>query len=276
LLRVNDAMADLLGFTREELEGRTVGQLSHPDDRAADEAAMARFQTNQSFSFATEKRYRHADGHYIWVQLQSSMVASDTGPRRFVISQLLDITERRVAEERLTFLVLHDPLTGLANRRLLLDRLSLALARTARSGRLVAVLYLDLDRFKSINDSLGHDFGDQLLLQASSRLSELVRDADTLGRLGGDEFVLVADDLASASDALVIAQRIQESFDKPFELAGGVEVSVTASVGVAVAAGAEDPQTLLRQADEAMYQAKEQGRSCYQLYRRQDSQVGAL
>jgi diguanylate cyclase (GGDEF)-like protein/PAS domain S-box-containing protein len=269
LLRVNDAMADMLGYTREELEGRTIAQITHPDDRAADLVAMARFQTKQTLSFTTEKRYLHADGHAIWVQLQSSMVAADDGPRKYVISQMLDITERRAAEERLTFLALHDPLTGLANRRLLLDRLSVALARTPRSGRKVAVLYLDLDRFKTVNDSLGHDHGDQLLLQASARLSELVREADTLCRLGGDEFVLVADDLAGPDEALVIARRIQESFNKPFDLPGGIRVSVTASVGVALGAAATDPKTLLRHADEAMYQAKQQGRSCYQLYRRQ-------
>jgi diguanylate cyclase (GGDEF)-like protein/PAS domain S-box-containing protein len=265
LLRVNQAMADMLGYTRQELEGRTIGQITHPDDQAADQAAMARFQSNQATTFGTEKRYRHADGHWIWVLLQTNMVAGDDGPQKYVISQMLDITERRAADERLRFLALHDPLTGLANRRLLLDRLSLALARATRSGRMVAVLYLDLDRFKDINDSLGHDHGDQLLLQAAARLEEVVRETDTLARLGGDEFVLVADDLEDPAEAVAVARRIQESFDRPFDL-GGLPVAAGASVGIAMATGDTDPKTLLRHADAAMYQAKKRGRACYHLY----------
>ncbi|MDQ6617641.1 MAG: PAS domain S-box protein, partial [Actinomycetota bacterium] len=266
LLRVNQALADLLGYTREDLEGRTMAQITHPDDLAADRAAMARFQTNEAVSVMTEKRYRHADGRWIWVQLQASMVGGDNGPQKYVISQMLDVTERRAAEERLTFLALHDPLTGLANRRLLLDRLSLALARTARTGRMVAVLYLDLDRFKGVNDSWGHDQGDQLLRLAADRLQQLVRDSDTLARLGGDEFVLVADDLVGPAEALAIARRIEESLNEPFDLPGAGLVAISASVGVALATGDADPKTLLRHADVAMYQAKEQGRARYQLF----------
>jgi diguanylate cyclase (GGDEF)-like protein len=193
------------------------------------------------------------------------MVAGD-GPQQYLINQMLDITQRRASVEQLTFLALHDPLTGLANRRLLLDRLTVALARATRSGRMVAVLYLDLDRFKGINDAFGHDQGDQLLQAAASRLNELVRDSDTLARLGGDEFVLVADDLAGAPEAVVIAERIQTALKEPFDLPGGVRVSVGASVGISVAGGDADPSTLLRHADAAMYQAKEQGRACHRLF----------
>ncbi len=267
LLKVNQALADLLGFTREELEGRTMAQLSHPDDQKADAAALALFQANEATTYTTEKRYRHADGHWIWVHLQASLVAGDDDSKNYVISQMLDITERRAAEEQLTFLALHDPLTGLANRRLLLDRLAVALARAARSGRTVAVLYLDLDRFKEVNDTMGHDQGDHLLLQASRRLGELVRESDTLARMGGDEFVLVADDLTGPAEALAIARRVGDSLNRPFQLPGDVSVSITASVGVALSQGGTDPKTLLRHADVAMYQAKEQGRASHQLYR---------
>lgn len=272
LLRVNQAMADMLGYTRAGLEGRTIGQLSHPDDRSADLAALIRFQSNRATTYSIDKRYRHADGHWVWVHLQVSMVARDeqpeTGPRSYVISQMLDITERRAAEERLTFLALHDPLTGLANRRLLLDRLSVALARAARSGQGVAVFYLDLDHFKAVNDSLGHEQGDQLLRQVGSRLGALVRDTDTLARLGGDEFVLVADGLADSDEAEGIAVRIEQAFYRPFQLSDGVTISVTTSVGVATAGGGADvdPPTFLRQADAAMYQAKQNGRSCHRTF----------
>ena len=276
LLKVNQALADLLGYTRGELEGRTMGQLSHPDDQEADAVALARFQAHQVSTYTSEKRYRHADGHWIWVQLQASLVAGDDDANNYVISQMLDITERRAAEEKLTFLALHDPLTGLANRRLLLDRWAVALARAARSGRSVAVLYLDLDRFKDVNDTIGHDQGDQLLLQASRRLCELVRESDTLARMGGDEFVLVADDLSGAVEALAIARRVGDSLNQPFQLPGGISVSITASVGVALSHGSTDPKTLLRHADVAMYQAKEQGRASHQLYRGDATGSGSL
>jgi PAS domain S-box-containing protein len=172
-LRVNQALADMLGYSRAELEGRTFEQFTHPDTKAADKVALSQLRTGETTSFTTVKRYRHADGHWIWVHLQTSTVAGNDGPRDYVISQMLDITERRAAEERLTFLALHDPLTGLANRRLLFDHLSVALARAERSGRLVAVLYVDLDAFKAVNDAWGHDVGDQLLLQVAGRLREL-------------------------------------------------------------------------------------------------------
>nr|MDQ6949443.1 PAS domain S-box protein [Actinomycetota bacterium] len=266
LLRVNQALADMLGYTAQELEGRTIQQFTHPDDWAADEVALVRFQTDEATSFTTEKRYRHSDGHWIWVQLQTSMVAGGDGAHKYVISQMLDITERRAEDQRLTFAALHDPLTGLANRRLLRDRLSLALARAARSGRKVAVVYLDLDGFKAVNDSLGHEHGDLLLRQAAARLEELVRDSDTLARLGGDEFVLVADDLAGPAEARAIARRIKKSLSRPFDLPGGARVAISASVGIAMAGGDADPNTLLRHADAAMYQAKEGGRARYQLF----------
>jgi diguanylate cyclase (GGDEF)-like protein/PAS domain S-box-containing protein len=259
-LRVNQALADMLGYPRAELEGRTFEQFTHPDTRAADEEALSQLRTGGTTSFTTVKRYRHADGHWIWVHLQTSIVAGDDGPRDYVISQMLDITERRAAEERLTFLALHDPLTGLANRRLLFDRLAVALARAERSGRLVAVLYVDIDGFKGINDEWGHDVGDQLLLQVSGRLRELTRDADTLARLGGDEFVLVAEELSEVTQAQLIAARIADSLRQPYDLPGAGLVAMSASVGVGLAGPGADADAVVRRADAAMYEAKERRR----------------
>ncbi|MGH9125393.1 MAG: diguanylate cyclase domain-containing protein [Acidimicrobiales bacterium] len=264
-LRVNQAMADMLGTTRRELEASSIWELTHPEDQATDRAAMERFLKGATTSFSTEKRYRHADGHWIWVHLQSNVVAREDHPASYVISQMLDVTERRASDERLTYLALHDPLTGLANRRLLLDRLAMALVRAGRSGRQVAVLYLDLDHFKAINDSLGHEQGDHLLRDTAARLGRLVRESDTLARLGGDEFVLIADDLAGKEDAESIARRIIGTFDQPFELPGGA-VSMSTSVGIALAAGSQDPKIALRQADAAMYAAKQRGRNRFHLH----------
>jgi diguanylate cyclase (GGDEF)-like protein/PAS domain S-box-containing protein len=265
LMRVNQALADMLGRSRQELQGANIGGLSHPDDRAADEAAQQRFQQGLATSYSADKRYRHYDGRWIWVHLQANLVAAEVASERYVINQLLDVTEQREAEEHLTFLALHDPLTGLANRRLLLDRLTMAMARATRTGRRVGVLYLDLDGFKAVNDSWGHEQGDLLLRQAATRLLGLVRESDTLARLGGDEFVLVADDLGGASDAVGIAARILDTFDQPFELGGQVRVTLSTSVGVSLAAAGDNPKTVLHQADVAMYQAKQQGRRCFRV-----------
>lgn len=259
-VRVNQALADMLGYSRHELEARTVAEMTHPDDVAADIAAVARYQRSEATSFTTVKRYRHADGRWIWVQLQTNLIANDGGHRWYVISQMLDITERRAVEDRLTFLALHDPLTGLANRRLLHDRLSLALARAARSGHSVAVFYIDLDGFKDVNDSYGHDQGDETLLQVASRLRAEVRECDTLARVGGDEFVLVADGLAGPADAAAIAHRIGASLRSPLVLDGVGELSITASVGVATSGAGAGATTLLRQADAAMYDVKQRRR----------------
>jgi diguanylate cyclase (GGDEF)-like protein len=151
---------------------------------------------------------------------------------------------------------LHDPLTGLANRSLILDHLNLALARAARRGTLTAVLFLDLDDFKRVNDTLGHAAGDELLVSVARRLGPAVRPADTLGRWGGDEFVVVCEDLERVSDGPAIVHRVAAAFDLPFEI-NGTLLSVEASIGVALSGGDDDqPAALIHAADLAMYRAK--------------------
>jgi diguanylate cyclase (GGDEF)-like protein len=150
---------------------------------------------------------------------------------------------------------LHDPLTGLANRSLILDHLQLALARAGRRSALAAVIFVDLDDFKQINDTWGHLAGDELLVRVADRLRPAVRPADTLGRWGGDEFVVVCEDLERASDAPAIVARVRAAFEVPFDV-GDSQLRVTASIGVAVSAGTDQPATLIHAADSAMYRAK--------------------
>jgi diguanylate cyclase (GGDEF)-like protein/PAS domain S-box-containing protein len=177
-----------------------------------------------------------------------------------------DVTKRKQAEERLNYLANFDPLTDLPNRTLLYDRLSQAMTRAFWHKRSVAVLFLDLDRFKNINDTLGHVFGDLLLKAVAERLAQCVREGDTVARLGGDEFVLILDDLAQPGDTLLVAQKILMAFSSPFNLEGR-ELYITTSIGITVYPDdGKDYETLLKNADIAMYRAKEQGRNNYQLY----------
>ena len=181
--------------------------------------------------------------------------------------QIGEFTRRRQTEERLAHQALHDELTGLPNRRLLLDRLARALKRTERHGMQVAVLFMDIDDFKLINDGLGHQVGDELLVALSARLTRVLRSGDTLvARFGGDEFVVLCEDILEEEDAVRVAERIAEALREPAAI-GDHELSVTASIGVAIGAAANaDATALVRDADAAMYRAKEQGRGRFELF----------
>ena len=177
-----------------------------------------------------------------------------------------EITERRQAEERIHQLAYYDALTGLPNRALYNDRLSLALAHAQRTREMLAVLFLDLDRFKDINDTLGHSIGDQLLKTVARRLADSLRKEDTVTRLGGDEFTMLLPGMTQTEDAAGIAQKILEAVKKPLTL-GGHELNITASIGIAIyPADGEVAEALMKNADTAMYHAKEQGRNSYQFF----------
>jgi diguanylate cyclase (GGDEF)-like protein len=204
-------------------------------------------------------------------------VEIDAGPvwrggRRLLYSIVHDITARAQAQEQLHYQAFHDALTGLANRALLLDRLEQAVTRHARDPGTLALLFLDLDRFKVINDSLGHDVGDQLLLAVAGRLSGCIRREDTLARLGGDEFVVLVEDPRSAGGAPALAERMLAALGVPFTLSGR-EFFLTTSIGIVVSqaphAGAS---ALLRDADVALYRAKSKGKACYEIF---DAQMNA-
>jgi diguanylate cyclase (GGDEF)-like protein/PAS domain S-box-containing protein len=178
---------------------------------------------------------------------------------------LADALERQAVEDRIRHRALHDPLTGLPNRTLFLDRLEHALARLERRGALAAILFLDLDRFKLINDTLGHQVGDELLAAAAPRIRQAVRLSDTVARFGGDEFGILVEDIGDERAAIEMAERIASVFTRPFLLAGS-ERFVTTSIGIALARGGELPDDLIRDADAAMYRAKERGSARYELF----------
>ena len=216
---------------------------------------MQRLLAGESEAYSLEKRYLHPDGRYVWVLLSVSLVRDEAGAPAYFVSQIQDISEQKQAAERLTELTLHDALTGLANRVLFSDRLEHAVERSRRSKERIAVLFVDLDRFKSVNDNFGHAAGDELLRQAADRMREAVRPGDTIARLGGDEFTVLCEDLDAVHDAGWVADRLNESLTRPFELFDAV-TSIGVSIGIAVADSRDSAETVLARADAAMYRAK--------------------
>jgi Amt family ammonium transporter len=250
---VNERLADILGRDGEALLGHRWLAAVPPSERGVERTPPA------------ELRIRRPDGAERWVRVRWTAVGD--GPAGYVGS-VEDVTEEKLLAENLAHQALHDALTGLPNRVLFVDRLTHALARTRRAGTdAVAVLFLDVDRFKVINDSLGHEAGDTVLVDVAARLARVLRPSDTVARFGGDEFTVLCDDVAGEDEARVIAQRIVDVFeDEPFVL-GGRDVYLSTSVGLAVAHGELDhPEDLIRDADAAMYRAKERGRARFELF----------
>jgi diguanylate cyclase (GGDEF)-like protein/PAS domain S-box-containing protein len=217
--------------------------------------------------FESEYRMLHQDGTYRWMLSRGLAVRNPEGKAYRIAGCQTDITERKLAEAQLLHNAFHDALTGLPNRALFTDRLGHTVERAKRQEESIfAVLFIDLDRFKVINDSLGHLSGDQLLVTVAKRLEDCLRSGDTLSRLGGDEFTILLEDIKDITEATDVAERIQASLSLPFSL-GVHEVFITASIGIVLSStGYEQLEDLLRDADTAMYRAKAQGKACYQVF----------
>ncbi len=259
----------LLGYEPGEL-GETFDKWKdqvHPQDREQTISALRDYFVGNSTQFAVEYRRRLKNGEFRWFLSRGRFVEFDyRGKPTRLIGTMTDITERKEAQDRIVELANFDAVTGLANRNLLRDELRLALAAAERFGRQLAVLFLDLDRFKTINDSLGHTAGDMVLSQVAQRLRSVVGKTDILARQGGDEFVVVLNDISGPLAAGTIADRILASFAEPFELeAGGFASSTSIGISIFPDDGA-DPDELIRNADVAMYQAKANGRGNYQFF----------
>ena len=265
LRRANQAMVVLLGFTDEELLGRSVHSLACTEEQANLGLGITSLVRGEISIYQAEHCFQHADGHAVWGLLSGSVMQNEDGRPNSLVFQVEDVTARRHAEVALAHQVLHDDLTGLPNRPLLAEHLSAACARAERAGTYVAVLFLDLDDFKEVNDSLGHKTGDQVLIDVAGRLRGCLRETDTAARLGGDEFVVVCEGLADPSEASLVADRIDRALAIPLT-AGATEIHVTASVGIATAGAAAYPEDLLRDADTAMYEAKTNGKGRYEIY----------
>ncbi|HEX3452379.1 MAG TPA: EAL domain-containing protein [Solirubrobacteraceae bacterium] len=253
---LNPAWEPALGWTREELQANPVQQLIHPDDVERTLALLLAGNRRPAHMENFTNRYRHRDGSWRSL-LWSARCDGDTW-----YAAARDVTDRMLLERQ----ALRDPLTRLPNRLLLMDRARQALARLGRGGGVVSLLFVDLDRFKAVNDNFGHDVGDRLLVSIAERLAEMMRDSDTVARLGGDEFVILGDEIESEGEALALAERVVRTLIAPFDI-GHTEVSMPASIGVALTGDADaDPEDLLREADVAMYRAKGAGGGRYEVF----------
>jgi diguanylate cyclase (GGDEF)-like protein/PAS domain S-box-containing protein len=266
----NPAFCKLLGYEESELVGKVAGTFSPAEDAAITREPVRSLRKGLRDSVKVEKRFVRKDGLIIWGNLTISRVEDDTSEdKRALIGMLEDITQRKAMEAQLMHQAFHDPLTGLANRALFRDRVEHALARAA-SNRLrvngqegaIVVMFIDLDSFKNVNDSLGHSVGDRLLVQIGSRMAGCVRGSDTVARLGGDEFAVL---LEGSEDATTVAERILASLRTPVSL-NDRNIVVSASIGIARLWPGDDADTILRSADAAMYAAKGNGKGRYALY----------
>jgi diguanylate cyclase (GGDEF)-like protein/PAS domain S-box-containing protein len=248
ILDANKAMLEMLGYPRRAL----AGGIPIRDLMVRHESA----RPDGSDGDAREFEVRRADGTTAFLLA----AAVSLSPERGWLAVAVDVTQRKASEQEAQYGALHDSLTGLPNRRLLVDRLQRAVARAARTGNLVGVLFCDLDHFKSINDQFGHAAGDAVLTQVARRVQRPLRDTDTVARTGGDEFVVLLDDLTDTADAARIAERIRNMFAEPVDFEGQL-LHVTTSIGIALSVDRDDRiEALLARADDALYRAKEDGR----------------
>lgn len=267
-LSVGARLLEILGYADNFLpDTHSWLQLVHPDDRAGYNRAVARHLKGETRFFYHEYRVKANDGTYRWIASRGEAIRNRRGRATLMAGSVSDITVRRQSEARIRDLAFHDQLTGLQNRAALADRLDMALTSArGREPARTAVLFIDIDRFKDINDVHGHQFGDLLLVKLARRLRANVRASDTLARQGGDEFILVLSDVDENADLMGIARKLLDSIEAPVDVKGQ-EILVTASIGISICPDdASDADTLFTNADTAMYEAKAAGGNQVRLY----------
>lgn len=265
----NPAAEQIFGYAQQEVIGRNLNLLMQEPDRSAHDSYLNRYlNTSQSRILGVRGREVTAvrkNGEAFPMELSASEMS--LGGDRYFIGIVRDITERKLAEQKIAHLAHYDYLTDLPNRALLLEVLDHSIALAMRNKHKVAVLFMDLDGFKAINDILGHDAGDLLLKGVSQRIKETIRDSDTVARVGGDEFILVLDNIESANNAMFVANKVLAALSEPFDLKGQPG-RVGGSIGISIFPDdADNPVRLVKQADEAMYLAKQGGKNSSRFYR---------
>jgi diguanylate cyclase (GGDEF)-like protein/PAS domain S-box-containing protein len=260
----NDLMALTTGYHRDELLALTFEQLVHPDFRDLARERALPGAHGSGIPGRCELKLARKDGTERWIDLSAGLI--EYGGRTAVLGTALDVTRRKGDEAEIRSLAYQDALTGLPNRQLFLDHLALAIAQAPRHRKSVAVLFVDVDRLKAINDSLGHLAGDHLLQQLGARLQDALRDGDTIARIEGDDFAVIAPGVVNVEAAAKVAQKLQEALHQPFVLEG-TEVFASVSIGISLyPADGQQPELLLTNASTAMYRAKGGGRNGFQTY----------
>lgn len=268
-IEVNDAWCHMFGYSREEALSQHLSwqRITHPDDLDPDSTPVKRLLADEIVDFRIEKRYLRKDGRIIWGIMQVSLVRDENGTPEYFISAIQDVTERKQAEQLISFMAYHDKLTSLPNRALLLDRLSQAMSQAKRDGKFVALLFVDLDGFKAINDEFGHEEGDNVLTMAAQRFLACVRAVDTVARFGGDEFAIILGNLDDPKQAKGVAEKIVLAFSKGFTLQDGSERHVGASMGISIfPEHGNEMDSLLTAADRAMYESKRGGKNTFTFF----------
>ncbi len=266
-LKANRALCRILGYSADELVTMTFQDVVSPDDLGPSMIRISDILTGRQPSCEMEQRYIHSTGRTVWTSWSVSTTSREASETADLIFQIQDITDKKVAEERLQHEASHDSLTGLPNRAHFMQRLSVALKKADRSAESnVSVLFIDLDRFKNVNDSLGHLVGDELLIKIASRLKECLRPGDVVARLGGDEFTILVEGRHDLSEVSQIAERIQRKFSLPFEIRGNLIYS-SASIGLLTASDRyRSAEEMMRDADTAMYHAKRSGKARHEVF----------
>tara|TARA_R110001583_G_scaffold2574_6_gene18421 strand:- start:256 stop:2640 length:2385 start_codon:yes stop_codon:yes gene_type:complete len=267
-ISINSCLCTMLEYTEQQLQKMTWTDLTHPDDLYADIEKFTKLLANKIDGYSLEKRFISRTGKVITTMLVVRCVRKDDGTVDYIMAMVQDISKQKADAIQIEQLAYFDPLTNLPNRRLLDDRLAQALVLSERSGQYGALLFLDLDNFKTLNDTLGHDIGDMLLQQVAKRLITIIRENDTVTRFGGDEFVILLESLntnaiIAATEINAIANNILDTINQPYNLAGHTYSSSTC-IGASLFKGHKTtPDDLLKQADISMYQAKKSGRNAF-------------
>ncbi len=265
-LVVNNAFCNMVGRDSEEIITLGSEVFTFHDDQGIGVEASAQMLSGERPQTIYTKRYVHKDGRIVWAEISRSLARDKSGNPQYFISSIRDITEERSLLAQLSYQAMHDPLTGLANRLEFEDRLANALARGGEGNKNLAVFLIDLDEFKDVNDTFGHQVGDDLLVEVSRRLEKVACPTDVLCRFGGDEFLYLGEAITDSKEAEAIARRLLGVFDEPFVI-GEEHLDQAASIGVAICTGDESSPDLLRDADTALSDAKRQGKNCYVLFR---------
>jgi diguanylate cyclase (GGDEF)-like protein/PAS domain S-box-containing protein len=264
--QVNRALCEMVGYDEEELISMTINDITHSEDIDFVNHCFNQLLRGEINSFQIEKRYIHKKGYEVWVSQNATLVLDSDNKPDHIIGQIQDITTRKEAEKHLQHMATHDPLTNLPNRSLFYDRLNHALNLAKRQNKGVVVLFLDLDGFKDVNDTFGHEKGDTLLRMVADRLKSSLRESDSVARMGGDEFAFVFENINGRDDAEATALRVLESLSKPYQLNGDT-YSITGSIGISLSPrDGEDAETLVKNSDKAMYRAKDLAKNSFQFY----------